>query len=315
MIRLAVLGAGAHSQYSHGPALRAVAAAWPDVALAAVCDIDRSRAQAYADAFGFARVYQDLDAMLAQEHLDGLIAVTPVHLTTTIVSRLLPHGIPLLLEKPPGSNSAETRQLLAVAEKTGAPHMISFNRRFNPAIQQARAWLAEGGRPPHVLIARMLRVNRRETDFVTATGIHLVDAVISLLGMPAHVSATRLPAADEGVYFTQAAVAFANGSRAHLFFSPVAGSGEETYELHGEDYTILCDTVHCTLTIRERGEVVLQWSAPQDAIDAYRDGTVTETEAFINAIAKKKPYAPTLQEGLASILTAEAAATGGETRL
>jgi len=185
MVRIVVLGAGNHSSGTHGPALRTYAAEHPgEIELAAVCDLDSAKAQKYADAFGFARTYTDIEAMLAEQQPDGLIAVTPIALTEEIVSGLLPHRIPMVIEKPPGEDSAATRRLLAAAEASGTPHMISFNRRFSPAIMRAREWLAQTAqeRPPQVVLCRMLRHNRREDNFVIGTAIHLLDAAISILG-------------------------------------------------------------------------------------------------------------------------------------
>ncbi len=316
MIRIGILGAGWHSSDSHGPALKTFAAEHPGaIELAAVCDLDREKAQTYADAFGFARVYEDMQVMLAEETLEGLIAVTPVALTEEIVSDLLPVGIPLLIEKPPGEDSAATRRLLTIAEECETPHMISFNRRFNPALTKARAWLAEAAadRPPQLVIARMLRHNRREPQFVTATACHLVDAVISILGRPSQVTAEALK--TEAASFTQARISFTNGSCAELIISPVVGRAAETYEVHGEGYTIEVDTTNCTTTIWDQGQEVLSWTAPEQASSEYRDGSLAETEAFICAIERGSGFAPDLREALISMLTTEAVAAGEETEI
>ena len=318
MIRIAVLGAGSHSSGNHGPALRTFVAQNPGVVeLAAVCDLDEAKARGYAEEFGFANIYTDMDRMLGEEQLDGLVAVTPIALTEELAGVLLPHGIPLVIEKPPGENSEATRRLLAVAEESGTPHMISFNRRFSPALVKARQWLAEeaADRPPQVSLARMLRHNRRESDFVTGTAIHPVDAVIALLGTPAHVSATNLPTRTPGAFLTQACVSFSGGARAHFILSPVVGTVTETYEIHGEDYAIEVDTGPCTVRIRDAGEEVLSWSAPADAPNEYVNGTLGETEAFVRAVAAGEGFGPDLREALVAVETAEAVAAGGETDL
>jgi len=86
-MRIAVVGAGSHSRNNHGPALKAIKAQHPDqIELAAVCDIDLPKAQAYAQRFGFAGSYDSLEDMLAHEQLDGIVAVTPVSLTAEIAS-------------------------------------------------------------------------------------------------------------------------------------------------------------------------------------------------------------------------------------
>ena len=287
------------------------------VELAAVCDLDEARARKYAEEFGFADTYTDMAEMLEEEQIDGLVAVTPIALTEQIAGALLPHGIPLVIEKPPGETSEATRRLLAVAEASGTPHMISFNRRFSPAIMKARQWLAENAadRPPQVVLARMLRHNRRESNFVTGTAIHAIDTVISLLDMPLHVSATNLATGTPGAFLTQACVSFTGGARAHFIVSPVVGTVAETYEIHGEDYAIAADTGPCTLRIWDAGEEVLLWSAPPDAPPEYVNGTLGATEAFVSAVGAGEGFGPDLGEALVSVETAEAIAAGGETNL
>jgi len=314
MIRIGVLGAGNHSTGMHGPALQAYVAEHPGEAeLAAVCDLDAAKAQAYADKFGFGKTYRDVDRMLDEERLDGLVAVTPIVLTEQIAGALLPRGIPLVIEKPPGADSQATRRLLAIAEQTGAPHTVSLNRRFNPAIARAREWMAQAApdRPPQVVLGRMLRHNRTEENFVTGTAIHLIDAIISILGTPTEVCSDNLPTAAPAAFLTQARIAFASGGRAQCIISPVVGTLEETYEIHGQDYTIQADALNCTLRIWDRKEEVVSWSAPPDADDAYRSGTVGEMAAFIGAIAAGGGFNPDLRDGLVSLLTSEAVAAGG----
>jgi len=315
MIRIVVLGAGNHSSGNHGPALRTYAAEHPgEIELAAVCDLDSAKAQEYADTFGFARTYTEVEAMLSEEQPDGLIAVTPIVLTEEIVSRLLVHGIPMSIEKPPGEDSAATRRLLAAAEASGTPHMISFNRRFSPAIVKAREWLGDAAeeRPPQVLLGRMLRHNRREDNFVVGTAIHLLDAAISILGRPTHVSATNLTTATPGAYLTQACISFPGDAHAHFIISPTVGTLEETCEIHGEDYCIRIDAGDCTINIWDGGDEVLSWSAPAEAGSEYTDGTLGETEAFIRAVETGAGFGPDLQEALVSMLVSEAVAAGGE---
>ena len=138
--------------------------------------------------------------MLANESPDGLVAVTPVAATAELAARILSHRIPVLIEKPPGATSAENRRLVGLAARSGTPHMVSYNRRFNPALMRAHNWLqdAAGRREVRFLAARMLRSSRREAAFVTQTAIHLIDTAQLFLG-PATAPSTqwfgRLPAA------------------------------------------------------------------------------------------------------------------------
>jgi len=315
MVRIALLGAGGHSARCHAPALQLYARQHPgEMELAALCDLDRGKAERLAQQVGFRKAYEDVETMLAEERRDALVAVTPVALTERIVSSLLPRGIPLLMEKPPGESSEAARRLMALAESHRTPHMISFNRRFSPALRMACEWLSENTRedPPRLVLARMLRHDRREPDFVTGTGIHLVDTVLSLLGEPEAVSASRLSTRTPGVFQFGSRIRFAPGGIAHLTIAPAVGTTEETYEILGEDYAIGVDVHRCAVRISSRGQVVRQWSAPEDSPPVFRDGTLGETEAFIQAVNAAGPFRPDLRDGLTALLTCEAIAAGGE---
>ncbi len=315
MVRIAVLGAGSHSRHNHGSALRAVAAKYPEwLELAAVCDREAAKAQAYAADFGFGAVYQDLHQMVEAERPDGIVAVTPVPLTEEIVSQLLPYRIPLVIEKPPGPDAAAAARLIAQADTHGTPHQVSLNRRFTPPRQRAEQWLRHqvAERPVRLVLARMLRVDRREAEFVTSTGIHLVDAALSLAGPPCRVSARHVPSGAAGVGFTQAQVECRNGCLVCLTFAPVVGNVEETYELHGDDYTVQIDDGGARLAIWDRGVLADGFAAPADAEACYRNGTVAEMEQFVLAVAGQAPFGPDLRAARTALRVAEAIAAGGE---
>jgi myo-inositol 2-dehydrogenase / D-chiro-inositol 1-dehydrogenase len=311
MLRIGVLGAGDHAMHCHGPALAAYLAKNPgSFEPAAVCDLQAEHAQRFAAAFGFKRTYTDSARMLAEEKLDGVIALTPVEATRRLAGPILERGLPVVVEKPPGQTITEARQLIAIAEAHHSPHMVSFNRRFNPAIVAARHWLAQAGadRPPRFINARMLRYKRQEPEFVSGTGIHLIDAVLSLLGPPVELTPLHVAATAPGRCF-QATLRFPGGAGAQFLLAPEAGVVEETYEILGPEYRIFIDVVACAVTVTDSRKLVLEWRAPVDAISAYRDGTLDETAAFIQALGDGS-YHPTLPQVLPSMLAAEAFADG-----
>jgi len=317
-LRIAVLGAGGHSRVSHGAALKIWAAEHPgEIELAAVCDLDRDKATAYARDFGFAAAYADLEGMLDAEELDGLIAVTPVERTFPLVGKLLQRGIPLVIEKPPGETVEHTRQLLALARRQGTPHMISFNRRFHPGLLIARQWLGEhaADSPPRLSLTRMLRVARREENFAFWTGIHCIDATLSLMGAPAHAAARHVasPIPDRPAYVAR--LDLENGAAASFLLAPDTGCMQETYELFGHDYRIFLDFWPCAVTIHRSGETVLEWHAPEDAPAAYRDGSVGETDAFVRSLQGRRVWSPSLEEGLTAMRAAETVERGWEREL
>jgi predicted dehydrogenase len=191
--------------------------------------------------------------------------------------------------------------------------MISFNRRFLPPLQPARVWLdgVRNERPPRLVVARMLRHQRHEPNFVVSTGIHVTDTVISLLGNPRRVTSAKLPAEPGSAPLFTARLQFAQGAESVILFAPAVGRLEETYEILGRDYSIRIDALNSRLVIHDRDQVVLEWAPPAEASAAFKGGSVGETAAFIRAVAAGGGFQPDLRQGLTAILVAEAIEAGG----
>jgi len=282
----------------------------------AICDIDAEAAKRYRQRFGAGRTYTDAGEMLAAEKLDALMAITPIALTERIVTDLLPKGVPLLIEKPPGGTAAATQRLVAAAAACGTSHMVSLNRRFAPALRKARDWIAAEAdrRKPRMILGRMLRKNRLEDDFLSATAIHQVDAVLSILGRPTGVRCRHRPAGKDAVLIADWQADFVDGGRASCLVAPDAGVLEETYEIIGEDYSIAADVLTGHVAVRQSGSVAAEWAPPTGTARVERDGTLAETEAFFRAVEGRGPFAPALAETVWTMRTTEAVAAGGDHR-
>lgn len=315
MMQIGVIGAGNHSRHNHGPALDQYRSEYSgSVELAAICDLDREKAEQFAAAFGFTRTYTDIDRMFDTESLDAVVAITPVSATRELVGNLLAREVPVLFEKPPGQNNREARELRDIAGTYDTPHMISFNRRFNPAVRRAREWLdtTTNSRPPSLAIARLLRTARYESEHITSTGIHSVDTVCSFLGTPERISSQRWQSRSEGGESCTARVRFANDATAQFAIMPDAGTREETYELVGPGYSIHIDALAGRLRIHDDGEQVVSWTIDDEMPRYVRNGTMAETAAFLDAVERGSGFAPTLTEGVTSLMVAEALDAGGE---
>src|SRR6266567_3600008 len=124
-IRLGLIGCGEHAETGHAIPLARYAAAHPGtIALAAACDLRLERAEIFRNKYGFAHSYQDADEMLAREHLDACIAVTPVEHISEIGIKLLQAKMPCVVEKPLGATVNEAQRLLEVARTTNTTNMV-----------------------------------------------------------------------------------------------------------------------------------------------------------------------------------------------
>ena len=88
--------------------------------------------------------YPSFEAMLADERVDVVHLATPNHLHDEQVRVTLAAGKHVVCEKPLAMNSAQTRELLELANSSGLVHAVNFNQRFYPKNLHARAIVRAG---------------------------------------------------------------------------------------------------------------------------------------------------------------------------
>jgi predicted dehydrogenase len=91
-----------------------------------------------------APVYESYEALLADERVDVVHLTTPNHLHFQQVKSALQAGKHVVCEKPLALTAGESRELLALAERSGLVHCTNFNIRFYPQVQEARARVRGG---------------------------------------------------------------------------------------------------------------------------------------------------------------------------
>jgi len=97
-----------------------------------------------AAAKGIAPVYESYEALLADESVDVVHLTTPNHLHFEEVKQALAAGKHVVCEKPLATTSAESAELLELAERSGLVHCTNFNIRFYPIVQEARERVCSG---------------------------------------------------------------------------------------------------------------------------------------------------------------------------
>src|SRR5262245_41996708 len=146
-LRIAIIGAGAVSDYHHVPAIRID----PRATLTGVCDssgelIDKRRRE-----WNCENVTTDYEAICADPNVDAVIIATPnfTHLPRTLAAAK--HGKHVMCEKPLGLNAGEVRQMYHACRDAGVVHMTAFTYRFAPSMRYLRHLLKSGslGQPRH----------------------------------------------------------------------------------------------------------------------------------------------------------------------
>src|SRR5687767_14389400 len=114
-VRVALVGAGTMANRVHYPSL----ASFPDVEMAALCDIHAGRLNATGDRFGIERRFADYRRMVEEVAPDAVYVIGQPHIMYDLWTWCLKQGQNLYIEKPPGITLHQTRMLAYLAEENG----------------------------------------------------------------------------------------------------------------------------------------------------------------------------------------------------
>ncbi|MEN6313809.1 MAG: Gfo/Idh/MocA family oxidoreductase [Clostridiaceae bacterium] len=245
IFKICLIGCGAHSSGVHGPSLKKYAAMNPQAILAACCDMDAVKAAEYSQKFGFMKNYTGFEKMLDDECPSVVSVVTPVKATFDVVSKVMKRGYPVILEKPPGIDAREARELLAISRQYNIPNRVAFNRRFMPIVRKLKQLMYENLRPGSIQNIEYYvgRFNRKDSDFST-TAIHGIDTVRFIMDCNySHVKFfyQEFPELGQGVANIHMYCTFENGAAANIHFCPVSGAMIERVRIDALDNTFFLE--------------------------------------------------------------------------
>jgi predicted dehydrogenase len=139
-VRIAIIGAGAVSDYHHVPAIRID----PRARLAGVCDASRDLLEKRRKDWACENVTTDFDAICADPNVDAVIIATPNFTHKPIALAAARHGKHVMCEKPLGLNAAEVRTMYHACRDANVVHMTAFTYRFAPSMRYMRHLATSG---------------------------------------------------------------------------------------------------------------------------------------------------------------------------
>jgi UDP-N-acetylglucosamine 3-dehydrogenase len=228
-IRTAIIGAG-----NIGKTHARVYKANPLAELAAICDMDRARADAAAKEFGVTAYYA-VEDLLRVEQLDMVSVATAGtengshHYQPAM--QALAAGKHVLVEKPISNNLAEAKEMVAEAQRRRLCLAVDLNHRFTPATRLAKEKITSGalGEVLFVNMNLWIRNPKDEPPYfhLRALHSHSVDVMRHLAGDVARVQAFFLQGPGrKGWSNAGINMQFTSGTLGHL-----TGS----YDMHGPD--------------------------------------------------------------------------------
>jgi len=203
------------------------------VSLVAVADSNRTNGENVANACG-SKWVSDYREVLTE--VDFAVVAVPTMAHEPVATTLLESGIDVFVEKPLAMNSAEARNLVAMAESHSRVLQVGHIERFNPAFEATL---------PHLCDVKYMRAERvspysfRSTDIsvVLDMMIHDIDLVLAITGeTPSRVDAMGVTVFGDQADIAQARLVFSSGCVADLVasrISPVTNRCLQTWSSSG----------------------------------------------------------------------------------
>jgi D-apiose dehydrogenase len=312
-LRVGIVGCGFFAQF-HIDGWRRM----EGVDLVAAADPDLARAGAAAP-----KAYATMGAMLDAEKLDLVDIATRPETHLALVKEALGRGVPAICQKPMAPTWAESREMAAVAERSGVPFMVHENWRWHPWYREAHRLIQSGaiGRPITYCFRARKRDGLGETPYtdqpyfrqmprllIYETLIHPIDTARLLFGDVSHVYADtrRLNERIVGEDLAYLLLSHESGLLGSIdgnryteggYYEPKPGSpplGEATFE--GEEALLTLTTEghllrngvsiwQNTVHTGYRGDCVL--ATQRHFVDHLRNGTPLETGAseYLKSVA------------------------------
>ena len=323
MLRVAVIGAG-----RIGKVHAAAVAAHPQARLVAVCDPNGTGAADLAAIYE-AKAYAEAADLFADSDVDAVIIGSPTPLHAQQVLAAARAGKAVRVEKPVAGDVDEARALEAeLATIEHPPVMVGFQRRYDPSIRRAKA-LADAGELGTIeqvtIVAR--DPGPPPAEYVAASGglfkdmtIHDFDEARFFIGDIVEVSAfgqNVLPELAETGDFDAAMVLLrgAGGAVATITNNRRCVTGyDQRLEVHGSLGSAVMDNWReTTLSVNTRDASGVRQPYLDFFLERYAAAYSNELSAFIDAINSGTEVSPTVADGVAALLVAQAAEESART--
>ncbi|MBX3439157.1 MAG: Gfo/Idh/MocA family oxidoreductase [Planctomycetaceae bacterium] len=191
MIRYAIIGAGAVSDYHHVPGIRLD----PRAELVAACDPNEELLEKRRTDWNIDKLTPRYQDIADDPDVDAVVIATPNFSHKEIALACIAGGKHVMCEKPLGLCAAEAWDMHRAAEERGVRHMTAFTYRFAPSMRYLRHLVHSGalGVPRHFRSQRFLdwpetswgwrqyKAQAGAGDLFDMT-IHRIDFAIDLMG-------------------------------------------------------------------------------------------------------------------------------------
>jgi len=302
----------------------AACAGFPDVEIAALCDLDPARLAEMVQEFG-GRAYGDYSVLLEAEELDAVYISVPPFAHGEIEFAVVEKGIPMFIEKPVTNDRELAHRINAAIVDAGVIVSVGYHWRYSAAMARARELLRDrtitgclgywiGGLPRTPWWQIESRSGGQHVEQTT----HIIDTCRYLVGSDAeavHGVCTRKPIAERPEFdiaeMSMINILFANGLSASI----TSNCTTDGYRRVGVDAFCRGSVISVTSSscvVHENGE-------ENDSLDGYT--TRSRDRVFLDAVRSgdvsgiKSDYADAVKTLEISLAATRSFASGNVERL
>ena len=286
-LRVGFIGCGRHATKMLYPSLHLAR-----LELAAVCDVDETKAQRNARWFGAPRVYADHRQMLEDEEIEAVLICTSPTTHTQLSLDCIERGLPVFVEKPPALNLAEAERLRQRSEVLGVPVMVGTMKRHSLIYQRMKEIVSAPDFGPIAAVEAKMGLGWKNGNGFTLlldAGIHILDLLRFLMGDVTGISHQKY-SLDETHTSYAIALKFESGAVGTFSVSDqqLWMRNNERVEITGNGQFVLAENMIRLSQYRPDGEICTWepgFSIPNDENSSFFiGGYAGELRAFAEAV-------------------------------
>ena len=190
-IRLGLTGFGGVALSKHIPAIARLRAIWEPVTLAAVCNRNERSGRRASEIYG-ANWYADVNDMLNNEQLDGVMICTTDAIHFEHAMLCMERGFPVMIEKPLAVSLSEAKTMVDKAEKAGLLMMTVSNKRYSPPYRKVKAMMENGTLVDPAMFVAKFNLGYDYVDILEGGTIHIFDLMRYFMGDVRQLSAAAV---------------------------------------------------------------------------------------------------------------------------
>ena len=269
-----------------------------------ICDIDEERLKQASAKYQVPIATKNFDELIHRSEPDAITICTPSITHAELALKSLGYGVHVLIEKPMATSVEEAAKIMTAAHDSKRVVMVGFLERFNPVVKHAKE-LVDGYCIGDIILSYSRRIGRwperiGDVGVVKDTAIHDIDLVRYLFrDNPEQVYAIGGSIRHKYEDHVQAILTFKKGRSAMIEANWLTPKKKREMHITGENGVISLRFIEQEISIEKEDEVKIP-------IIKYGEPLRLELEYFIDCIMHGKTPSPNAEDGLHSLLIADA---------